>query len=312
MAFRAELRPLNRDVRTRLDVGLGCAPIGNLFTPVSDAAATATVEAALARGVRFFDTAPLYGSGESERKLGLALQGVPRDDYVIATKVGRLLVDADGRPVKGAASGHDSVADLSGDAVLRSLEGSLARLGTDRIDVLHLHDPLDVEAAFAGALPALIELREQGVVRAISIGLGRLDPLERYVAAAPVDVVMEAGRLTLLDRSAMERLLPLAAERGVGVLAAGVFNSGILVDPIDSPFFEYRPAPDAIRAHALRLDTACRDLDVRLADAAVQFPLRHGAEAVVVGARSAAEVDAFVDGLDAALPDAVWAALDAS
>ncbi|GAT71548.1 aldo/keto reductase [Microbacterium hydrocarbonoxydans] len=312
MAHRAELRPLSPGVAVREGVGLGCAPIGNLFTPVTDADAVATVERALSRGVRLFDTAPLYGSGESERKLGLALPGVPRDDVVIATKVGRLLVDAEGRPVTGAASGHDSVADLSRDGVWRSLEGSLARLGVDRIDVLHLHDPLDVDAAVAGALPALAELREQGVVRAISVGLGRLDPLERYAAEAPLDVLMEAGRLTLLDRTAQERLLPIAASRGIGVIAAGVFNSGILVDPVASPYYEYKPAPAEVRARALRLRDLCRAHGVRLADAAVQFPLRAGADAVVVGARTPEEVDAFVDGLDAAVPEPLWAELDAA
>ena len=255
MAFRPELRPLNPEVAARDDVGLGCAPIGNLFAPVPDGDAVATVQAALARDVRFFDTAPLYGSGESERKL--------------------------------------------------------ARMGGDRVDVLHLHDPLDVEAAFATALPALAELRDEGVVRAISVGLGRLDPLERYVAEAPLDVVMEAGRLTLLDRTALNRLLPTAAARGIGVLAAAVFNSGILVDPVGSPFFEYKPAPPELRERAQRLQAMCAAYGVRLADAAVQFPLRQGADAVVVGARTPAEVDAFVDGLDAVLPAALWDALDA-
>lgn len=311
MAFRAELRPLSRSVVARADAGLGCAPIGNLFTPVSDADAVATVQAALARDVRFFDTAPLYGSGESERKLGLALRGLSRDEYVIATKVGRVVVDADGIPVRGAARGHDSVADLSRDGVLRSLEGSLARLDVDRVDLLHLHDPLDVATALDISIPALVELREQGVVRAISVGLGRLDPLERYVAEAPLDVVMEAGRLTLLDRTALDRLMPTARARGIGVLAAAVFNSGILVDPTGSPFFEYRPAPDEVREHALRLQRICADHGVRLADAAVQFPLRHGADAVVVGARTPAEVDAFVDGLDTRLPAGLWDDLDA-
>lgn len=311
MAFRAELRPLNPAVVARDDAGLGCAPIGNLFAPVADEAAVATVRAALARDVRFFDTAPLYGSGESERKLGLALSGVPRDDYVIATKVGRVLVDADGDPVRGGGSGHDSIVDLSRDGVRRSLEGSLARLGVDRVDVLHLHDPLDVETALDESIPALVELREEGTVRAISVGLGRLDPLERYVAEAPLDVVMEAGRLTLLDRTALDRLMPTAAARGIGVLAAAVFNSGILVDPLGSPFYEYKPAAADLRERALRLQEVCAAHGVRLADASVQFPLRHGADAVVVGARTPGEVDAFVDGLDAPLPAALWGALDA-
>ncbi|MEV7619623.1 aldo/keto reductase [Microbacterium sp. NPDC089321] len=310
MAFTAELRPLTPVAGAHDDLGLGCAPIGNLFTPVTDADAVATIETALALGVRFFDTAPLYGDGESERKLGLALRGVPRDEVVLATKVGRRLLDADGSPVAPGATGASSVTDLSRDGVWRSLEGSMARLGTDRVDVLHLHDPLDVEAGLAGAMRALTELRAQGVVRAISVGLGRLEPLERFVAAAPLDVVMEAGRLTLLDRSAEERLMPLAEERGIGVIAAGVFNSGILADPDTAPFFEYRPA-DADRIdRARRLQALCREHGVALADAAVQFPLRRGADAVVVGARMPAEVEAFVAGRGAEIPSALWDALE--
>lgn len=309
MAFAAELRPLTPVAGARDDLGLGCAPIGNLFTPVTDADAVATIETALSLGVRFFDTAPLYGDGESERKLGLALRGVPRDEVVLATKVGRRLLDADGSPVAPGATGSSSVTDLSRDGVWRSLEGSLARLGTDRVDVLHLHDPLDVEAGLSGAMTALTELRAQGVVRAISVGLGRLEPLERFVASAPLDVVMEAGRLTLLDRSAEERLMPLAEARGIGVIAAGVFNSGILADPDTAPFFEYRRADADQIERARRLQALCREHGVALADAAVQFPLRRGADAVVIGARTPAEVEAFVAGRGAEIPAALWDAL---
>ncbi|MFD5226214.1 aldo/keto reductase [Microbacterium sp. NPDC058342] len=312
MAFPAELRPLSPVAGLRDEVGLGCAPIGNLFSPVSDADAVSTVHAALAQGVRFFDTAPLYGSGESERKLGLALRDVRRDTVVIATKVGRQLLDVDGEPVAGAGSGVSSVADLSRDGVWRSLEGSLARLGTDRVDVLHLHDPLDVEAGMAGAMTALVQLREQGVVRAVSVGLGRLDPLERFAAQAPLDVLMEAGRLTLLDRTAEELLLPLAATRGIGVIAAGVFNSGILADPDAAPFFEYRQADETLLGRARVLRAICETHGVALADAAVRFPLHRGADAVVVGARTPAEVDAFVAGLDATIPAELWTALEAA
>lgn len=310
MAFPADIRPLTAVAGGRDDVGLGCAPIGNLFTPVSDADAVATVHAALRQGVRFFDTAPLYGSGESERKLGLALRDVPRDEVVIATKVGRQLLDASGSPVTGGAGGASSVADLSRDGVWRSLEGSLARLGTDRVDVLHLHDPLDVEAGMAGAMTALVELREQGVVRAISLGLGRLEPLERFTAEAPLDLIMEAGRLTLLDRTAEERLMPLAASRGISVIAAGVFNSGILADPDAAPYFEYRQADEALLRRARALRAQCAEHGVALADAAVRFPLRRGADAVVIGARTPAEVEAFAAGLDAAIPEDLWVALE--
>lgn len=311
MAFPAALSPLTEVVGLRDDLGLGCAPIGNLFAPVPDADAVATVGAALDHGVRFFDTAPLYGSGESERKLGLALRGLPRDEVVIATKVGRQLLDAHGAPVTGGASGDSSIADLSRDGVWRSLEGSLARLGTDRVDVVHLHDPLDVDAAVAGAMAALLDLRAQGVVRAISVGLGKLAPLERLTALVPLDVIMQAGRLTLLDRTAEERLMQLAAARGIGVIAAGIFNSGILADPDGAPFYEYAPADAALLARARRLQALCAAHGVAMADAAVQFPLRRGADAVVVGARTPREVDAFVAGRDAVVPAALWEALEA-
>ncbi|REJ07209.1 aldo/keto reductase [Microbacterium bovistercoris] len=310
MALPAAFHPLTPVPWLRDDLGLGCAPIGNLFTPVADDDAVATVHAALDAGVRFFDTAPLYGSGESERRLGLALQGVPRDSYALGTKVGRLLVDAAGSTVAPGSVGRDSVADLSRDAVWRSLESSLALLGTDRVDVLYLHDPLDVDAALSGALTAMTELREQGVVRAIGIGNGVLPVLERYAAEAPVDVLMEAGRLTLIDRGAQERLMPLAAERGISIVAAGVFNSGILVDPEGSPFFDYRRADDVLIERALRMRDVCASHGATLADAAVQFPLRHGADGVVVGARTPEEVLAFVRGRDAAIPDELWSALD--
>ncbi|WP_292702918.1 aldo/keto reductase, partial [Microbacterium sp. 69-10] len=161
-----------------------------------------------------------------------------------------------------------------------------------------------------GAMTALVELREQGVVRAISVGLGRLEPLERFTAEAPLDVIMEAGRLTLLDRTAEERLLGLAAARGIGVIAAGVFNSGILADPDAAPYFEYRQADAALLERARRLQALCADRGVTLADAAVRFPLRRGADAVVVGARTPAEVDAFVAGLSAEIPEELWLALE--
>ncbi|GAA1720083.1 aldo/keto reductase [Isoptericola hypogeus] len=328
MAFRAELRPLSAagsggpgGVATTTTVassfGLGCAPIGNLFTPVAEADAEATVGRALERGVRFFDTAPHYGEGVSERRLGAALSGVARDSVVIATKVGRVIVDADGVPVPTGGTGSATAGDLSRDGVLRSLEGSLARLGTDRVDLLYLHDPADVDAALhpgRGALPALLELRDQGVVRAVGVGMGRNAPVARLVreAAGALDVVMPAGRVTLLDRTALVDLLPAARERGVGVVAAGVYNSGVLADPVGAPFFDYHPASPEQVDRALRMAAACHAAGVPLPAAAARWPLRvDGVEAVVVGARTPAEVDAFADAADAAIPDHLWTTLDA-
>lgn len=311
MAFGPGLRPLTPPPGVDELVGLGCAPIGNLYEPVADAAATATVDAALERGIRFFDTAPHYGAGVSELRLGRALAGVDRDSVAIATKVGRRVVDAAGDEVDVGSTGAGTVGDLSRDGVLRSLEGSLRRLGTDRIDLLYLHDPEDVDEALRSALPALAELRAEGVVRAIGVGMVWTEPLTRFVREAELDVVMIAGRVTLLDRRAEADLLPAAREREVGVIAAGVFNSGILADPFGSPTFDYRPADEALTARARRMHEICERFGVRLADAAVRYALRRPpVSAVVVGARTPDEVASFADGISADLPDGLWEALD--
>ncbi|MFE5408279.1 aldo/keto reductase [Microbacterium sp. NPDC056569] len=311
MAFRPGLRPLNPAAGASDVLGLGCAPIGNLYTAVGEDDAVATVERALSRGIRFVDTAPHYGAGASERRLGRALAGVRRDSVVIATKVGRRIVDAEGRDTAVGGIGASTVGDLSRDGVLRSLEGSLARLGTDRIDLLHLHDPEDVDQALRTAIPALVELRDEGVVRAIGVGMVWNEPLARFVREAPVDVVMIAGRTTLLDRTGEADLLPAAREHGVGVIAAGVFNSGILADPDGAAYFDYKPADPELVTRARRLDTACAAHGVALRHAAARFPLRRPpVEAVVIGARTPAEVDDFVDGAAAAIPDELWEELE--
>ncbi|GAA5210403.1 aldo/keto reductase [Microbacterium kyungheense] len=311
MAFRAGLRPLTPTPGASDTFGLGCAPIGNLFTAVADADADATVAAALDAGIRFFDTAPHYGAGASEARLGRALAGVPRDSVVLATKVGRKIVDADGTAVPSGAVGADTVADLSRDGVLRSLEGSLSRLGTDRIDLLYLHDPMDVDEALRSAMPALEQLRAEGVVRAIGVGMVWPDPLTRFVREADVDVVMIAGRTTLLDHRGESSLLPEAAARGVGVVAAGVFNSGILADPVGTPYFDYREAPAEMQAQARELSAVCARFGVELRHVASRYPLRLPAvEAVVVGARTPAEVSDFAAAESAAIPEELWAELE--
>lgn len=312
MAFRAALRPLAAP-EVEATCGLGCAPIGNLYTAVAENDADATVVAALECGIRFFDTAPHYGAGLSEQRLGRVLADVPRDDVVIATKVGRQVVDRAGDVVAAGQVGTGTVTDLSRDGVLRSLESSLARLGTDRVDLLYLHDPPDVRDALSSTIPALQELRDDGVVRAIGVGMVWTEPLAQFVQEAPIDVVMEAGRLTLLDRRADEVLLPAAREAGVGVIAAGVLNSGVLADPDDEPHFDYYPAsPDVVtRARAMR--ELCNAEGVELRYAAARYPLRRdGVEAVVLGARTAAEVQDWVRGLDVPISETLWRQLEAS
>ncbi|WP_154795814.1 aldo/keto reductase [Occultella kanbiaonis] len=312
MAFRPVLRPMS-DPESEAFCGLGCAPIGNLYTEVAEADAQATVTAALEAGIRFFDTAPHYGAGLSEQRLGRALEGFPRDGIVIATKVGRAVVDDGGRIVESGRVGSDTIFDGSRDGVLRSLEGSLTRLRTDRVDLLYLHDPPDVDEALRSTIPALHALKAQGIVRAIGVGMVWTEPLTRFVREAPIDVVMEAGRLTLLDRRADETLLPAARVAGVGVVAAGVLNSGVLADPDGSPYFDYFPASGEIVARAKAMQELCAQYGIELRHAAARYPLQHeGIEAVVVGARTAAEVNDWVLGLEAPIPDELWHLLEAA
>jgi D-threo-aldose 1-dehydrogenase len=312
VAFRAGVRPLRPTPGASDTFGLGCAPIGNLYRAVAEADAEATVAAALAHGIRFFDTAPHYGAGASELRLGRGLHGVDRDTVSIATKVGRRIVDAGGVTVPMGGVGVDTVGDLSADGVLRSVDGSLRRLGTDRIDLLYLHDPADVDEALRGAIPALVRLREEGVVRSVGVGMVWPEPLTRFVREAAIDVVMIAGRVTLLDRTAESGLLPAAAERGVGVIAAGVYNSGILADPEKSPYFDYREAAPELRDRALALRDLCRSRGVQLSHAAARYPLQHPAvDAVVVGARTPEEVAAIAAAEHAPIPGDLWAELEA-
>ncbi|MER5326750.1 aldo/keto reductase [Streptosporangium roseum] len=298
--------------------GFGAAPIGNLFTAVSDAEAGAAVDAAYDAGFRLFDTAPHYGLGLSERRLGTALAGRPRDSYALSTKVGRLLVPAPtGGPAGRDDQGFDVPADLrrvwdfSRDGVRRSLEESLLRLGLDAVDIVLIHDPDDHwEQAVSEAYPALAELRDQGVVKAVGVGMNQSEMLARFVRETGVDMVMLAGRHTLLDQSGEEELLPLCQERGVSVVAAGVFNSGLLATHDPSGTYDYAPAPAPLLARARRIAAVCESHGVTLPQAALAFPLRHPAVAsVVVGARSAAEVARNAALTARPVPDDLWAEL---
>ena len=311
MAFGGRLAPLSPRDGLRTGLGLGCAPIGDLFTSVSASDADETVATALACGIRFFDTAPHYGAGLSERRLGSALRSVERETVSVATKVGRQIVDANGHVVPSGGVGVRSVGDLSGDGVLRSLESSLARLGLDRVDVVYLHDPDDVDLALESAIPAMIRLRDEGVVRSIGVGMNYSAPLARFAAEADIDLVMVAGRYTLLDRSAEEDLLPAAVQNDVDVIAAGVFNTGILADPADDSKYDYRPATADELGRARALQGRCAEKGVRLSAAAIRFPLRHPAiGGVVVGARTADEVRQFAADATTDIPAELWNDLD--
>ena len=289
----------------------GGAPIGGLYAPVSDQAAAATLAAAWDAGIRAFDTAPHYGGGVSERRIGEFLPGRPRDSFTVCTKVGRLLVPAGG-DVEGAEGFYGAppltrVRDYSRDGVRRSLEQSLGRLRLDRADIVLIHDPDDFMSQAADeAYPALAELRAQGAVTAIGAGMNSPAPLAWLIERCELDCVLVAGRYTLLDDSAADVLFPLARRRGVTVLAGGVFNSGILAGAGDGATYDYAPAPPALLARARRMRDVCAGYGVPLAAAALRFSLRHPAvTAAVVGARSPEEIRQDVSYLDTHIPEAL-------
>lgn len=297
-------------------LGLGGGPLGGLFRPVAEDEAEAAVERAWDLGIRYFDVAPLYGHGRSERVVGRVLQGKPRDEFVLSTKVGRLLrPDAAGQASDFVdVGGLGPVFDFSADGVTRSLAESLERLGLDRVDVALLHDPEQhLDQALTKAIPALARLRAEGVVRAIGVGTNSTTTLVRFAREAEIDCALLANRYTLLDRSAETEALPLCAERGIAVVAGGVFNSGLLADPdAVGATYDYRPATDDLRCRARQLARVCAEHGVALASAAMRFPLRSAVVvAVVVGARSADEVEANVEAFDAAIPPELWEALAA-
>jgi D-threo-aldose 1-dehydrogenase len=310
-------RPLGTSAVEVTELSFGGAAIGNLFTEVSEDEAAATVAAAWAGGIRSFDTAPHYGLGLSERRLGAVLRHYPRDEFVVSTKVGRLLepasgpygTDAEGFAVPAA---YHRVRDYSADGVRRSLAASLDRLGLDRIDIAYIHDPEDhAEQAFRAAYPALEELRAQGCLGAIGAGMNQAEMLTRFVTDTDVDVVLVAGRYTLLDQSAGSSLLPAAHELGVSVVVGGVFNSGLLAAPATKATYDYQAAPGSLIAKARRLETICAQFGVPLRAAAARFPLRHPAVAsVLIGARSAAEIDDALALWQAGVPPGLWDALD--
>jgi D-threo-aldose 1-dehydrogenase len=301
------------------EVGLGGAQLGNLHRAVDEATARASFEAAWAGGVRYFDTAPHYGLGLSERRLGACLAGRPRAEYVLSTKVGRLLVARPGGAGARDDQGFDVPAayrrvwDFSRDGVLRSLEASLERLGLDHVDLVYVHDPDDHwDEACRGAFPALSELRAQGVIGGFGAGMNQSRLLTDLVRDFDPDAVMVAGRYTLLEQPAARDLLPAAADRGVGVAVAGVFNSGLLAVPRPGreALYNYAPAPPELLDRAHRLADVCEAHGVTLPAAAVAFPLRHPAvRSVVLGAATAEQVRQNLDRYRTPVPASLWSDL---
>ena len=322
--------PRRRLGRTRLEVstlGFGSAPLGDLYSRLDDNAAIGAVERALALGINLLDTSPLYGHGLSEHRCGTALRRVPREQIVVCTKVGRWMDPFHGR---GDGSGfvggqpHRAVIDYSYDGTMRSVEQSLLRLGTDRLDLLLIHD-VDVwthgkdaiedrfREAMAGAYPALDRLRSEKVVAGIGIGVNESDMCVRFAEAGSFDVMLLAGRYSLLEQPALARFLPLAERQGIGVMLGGVFNSGILATgAVKGAKYNYQDAPAEILTKVARIERVCAAHGVALPAAALHFALGHPAVAsVVLGAQSAQEVERNVAGLAGAVPSALWSDLKA-
>ncbi len=283
---------------------------------MADDEALRVVEAAWQSGIRFFDTAPLYGQGLAEKRLGEVLRSKPRDEFILATKVGRLLrADAPPDPTQSykGAPPLNPVFDFSYDGVMRSVEESLERLGLDHVDVLHIHDPDDhYEEALSGAYRALDQLRAEGTIKAVGAGMNQAEMLARFARAADFDCFLLAGRYTVLDRTGARELLPLCVERNIAIVAGGVFNSGILANPKPGATFDYRIAPEAMVRRAAQLNEICQGHGVPLKAAAIQFPLRHPAvPTVLTGCRSVAEVEENVRMFQTPVPEDLWRELDA-
>lgn len=329
MRRRGRTRARTAGTHVKIDdiaFGFGGAPLGNLFAPIADAEAAALVRHACARGIRYFDTAPHYGSGLSEHRIGAALRDVPRDAYLLSTKVGRLLVPE--RTAPRLQHGYVDVLpfvqrwDYSRDGTLRSIEDSLQRLGLARIDYVFIHDvardahgdaqPQRFREAMDGAVPALARLKAEGTIAGYGLGVNDWRVCVDALRHADLDLLLVAGRYTLLDQSALPELLPLCLRRKTRVVVGGPFNSGILATgtrPADgrTVYFDYAPATPAVVARVAALEEACAAHGVPLKAAALQFPRAHPAVAcVIAGARSIAEQDENLAMATRAIPGAFW------
>ncbi|REK84901.1 aldo/keto reductase [Streptomyces inhibens] len=306
-------RELGRTGVTVPPLGLGCAPLGNLYRAVPEEQARGVVHTALATGAGYFDTAPHYGLGLSEERLGRALRGRDRGSYTLSTKVGRRLRPlAPGEEAAGEGfvdtPARARVRDFSRDGIRATLDASLERLGVDAVDIVSLHDVEDhLREVYETGFPALAELRAQKVVRAIGFGMNHSDLLARLVADLDVDVVLCAGRWTLLERTAHDDLLPVCARRGTSVVVGGVYNSGLLANPSPGAPYNYAPAPAELLDRARQLAAVCADFEVPLKAAALRFPFGHPAvAAAVVGAATPEEMAENARLFTQEIPDALW------
>jgi D-threo-aldose 1-dehydrogenase len=305
--------------RTSLSVtrfGLGTAPLAGLYEAVPEDQALAVISRAWYAGIRHFDTAPLYGFGLAEMRLGKALHDKPREDFVLASKVGRLL-RADAPPEPGqnfrGTPPVNPVFDFSYDGVMRSVDESLERLRLERIDILHIHDPDNhFDDALHGAYRALNHLRSEGVIKAVGAGMNQAEMLARFAREGDFDCFLLAGRYTLLDQIALDELLPICVERGIAIIAAGVYNSGILADPKPGARYNYSTAPAPLLERARKIRAVCDSHGVPLKAAALQFPMSHpSVSCVVVGCRSVEQLDESIRMFEVDIPPALWQELKA-
>lgn len=310
-------------------IGFGTAPLGNLYRPVDDETAEATITAAVRAGLLYADTAPYYGFGLAETRLGQAIAG--NRDVVISTKVGRVLEPLAGSAERERHGFVDAPAlapvyDYSRDGILRSHEASLKRLGRDRIDILYVHDigrrvhgaahdARMSELLDKGGFAALEELREQGAVSAIGVGVNETAVCLELMEHVSLDIILLAGRYTLLEQSSIDELFPRCAATGTALVLAGVYNSGILALGADAPaaHYDYAGVPEAIRQRTRAIERICAAHDVALPAAALQFVLAHPqAASVIIGLASADEVRATMTYIAAPAPDELWSDLKAA
>lgn len=321
-------RPVGKTDLQVSEISFGCAPLGNLYRPVTEEAAQEVLAAAWDAGIRFFDTAPHYGGGLAEERLGRFLQTKRRDDYVISTKVGRILHSVP----KEEAEDHAFVDahpvrleyDYSGDGIMKSLEASHKRMGLDRFDILFVHDIGEfthgkeknaghMKAFVDSGIKRLDDLRDQGVIKAWGVGVNEVEVLLEIMGHTDLDCILMAGRYSLLDRSAERDLLPLCRERGTSFIIGGVFNSGILATgPVPGATFNYAEADEDVRARVAALETLAKNAGTDLATAALQFPFGEPVVAsVLLGTTKVSSLKRNLDSLDKLVPASFYAAAEA-
>jgi D-threo-aldose 1-dehydrogenase len=317
---------------TFTELGFGTAPLGNLYKAISDGEARATLDAAWEGGVRYFDTAPLYGLGLSETRLNPFLRDKPRDSYILSTKVGRLIEYCSPEHRAGVGKWFNVPQrrenfDYTYDGVMRSFEHSFSRLGVDQIDILYVHDlcafshgskaasDMRVKEFFAGrGYEDMISLRDQGMIKAIGGGVNEWEVCQNLAERGDFDLFLLAGRYTLLEQKALDSFLPLCEARGIGIITGGPYNSGILATGAKpGSFYNYDPAPQGIIDRVNAIEVVCSDHNVRMVDAAFQFPLLHPAHvAVIPGGQGADEMAGNLQAAHADIPTELWVDLKAA